>query len=158
MSTPFKYSNYNWNVINEYFSSINNILITHQLDGYDDFINIYINTIIRDYNPIIINNNNVHIEIIFGKFYLLKPRIYENNGVTRDMMPHDARLRSFTYNSEMLIDLVVNITQGEEKYSNNFHKVSLCHIPVMVGSSICNLNLNTHVMQGILKRNVIKQN
>jgi len=144
MNPEFNYLKYNWCVIKKFFSSIKNNLISHQIDGYNGFIDKYLNTIITEYNPIKIESNNIRIEIIFGKFYIIKPIIHENNGVQSDMMPNNARIRSFTYHSEMLIDIsikVVNTKTGEE-YNNNFSKISLCYLPVMVGSSLCNLVLN----------------
>ena len=43
--------------------------------------------------------------ITFENFSIYRPQIHENNGATKLMFPHEARLRNFTYASNMTIDM-----------------------------------------------------
>ena len=43
------------------------------------------------------------IIINFDNLALYRPEIHENNGATKLMFPNDARLRNFTYNSNMTL-------------------------------------------------------
>ena len=53
-------------------------------------------------------NERVDITIHFNNFKILRPQIFENNGSSKIMYPNEARLRNFTYSSQMTLD--VNIT------------------------------------------------
>ena len=52
-----------------------------------------------------ITKYELEIIITFDNFGIYRPQIHENNGSTKLMFPQDARLRNFTYASNMTIDM-----------------------------------------------------
>ena len=47
----------------------------------------------------------LEISITFENFGIHRPQIHENNGATKLMFPQEARLRNFTYASNMTINM-----------------------------------------------------
>ena len=121
-------------------------LVLHQISSYNDFINIHLPKIVKQYNPIKMkfdhNDMEYHLHVSFGNIYLTPAIIHENDGSTKVMYPMDARLRNFTYDSRMYIDLSFKtsiIVNGEVKETNTSHinKISLGKLPIMLHSQIC---------------------
>ena len=105
-----------WTVIESYFKNCHlQQLVRHQLESYNDFVNYQIIKTIDMFNPVIIKSENdydeksdkykLEIYITFENFNTYRPQIHENNGATKLMFPQEARLRNFTYASNMTIDL-----------------------------------------------------
>ena len=105
-----------WTLIESYFGE-NHLkqLVRHQLESYDHFVNFQIQDTIDMFHPIHIcsdlDYNKTHkvyvleMFISFEKFKIYRPQIHENNGATKLMFPQEARLRNFTYSSNMTIDV-----------------------------------------------------
>ena len=73
---------------------------------------------INMFNPVVIHSEQdfneeklyrLELVINFEKFPNISTQIHENNGATKIMFPHEARLRNFTYSSPMTVDLNVKI-------------------------------------------------
>ena len=101
-----------WKVIESYFKNKHlDQLVKHQLESYNDFIENQMKKTIDMFNPLIIKSpqdyikefNKYRLEIIinFENMSLYRPEIHENNGSTKLMFPNDARLRNFTYSSNI---------------------------------------------------------
>jgi DNA-directed RNA polymerase II subunit RPB2 len=112
---------------------------------------------IEMFNPLIIKSSQDYIKefkkyrlqivINFENLALYRPEIHENNGATKLMFPNDARLRNFTYNSNMTLDLNITyiICKGqnmeiEEKRNVKLPKIQFGKMPIMLKSCICILN------------------
>ena len=112
---------------------------------------------IEMFNPVIIrsphdyikefNKYRLEIYVNFENLNLYRPEIHENNGATKLMFPNDARLRNFTYNSNITLDLNIEyvIRKGEnlekkEVKTVKLTKIQFGKIPIMLKSSICILN------------------
>merc|ERR1711991_51708 len=77
------------------------------------------------FNPVIIKSENdydekldkykLEIYITFENFNTYRPQIHENNGATKLMFPQEARLRNFTYASNMTVDINIKYIQGQVK-------------------------------------------
>jgi DNA-directed RNA polymerase II subunit RPB2 len=132
----------------------NKKLIKHQIDSYNDFINVKINTIVKQYNPIVVYHNysEEHCEyqrelsINFGKVYITEPRTNELDDSQKSMYPSEARLRNLTYSSKIYVDTNIKITERKgddfktiEKKEKKLDKVIIGNIPIMVGSNYCML-------------------
>ena len=106
------------------------------------------------FNPLVIRSPHDYIKehqkyrlqiiITFENMALYRPEIHENNGATKLMFPSDARLRNFTYNSNMTLDLNITyvIRKGEKLENEEIKQVKLSKIqfgkiPIMLKSSIC---------------------
>jgi DNA-directed RNA polymerase beta subunit len=149
-----------YTIIESYFKGQSSSrLVRHQIESYNHFINLQMpetirmfnNTKIRsikDYNPVN-DQYGLEIEVNFENLKIYPPQIYENNGATKMMLPMEARLRNFTYASNMTIDVVVKYTIRDTEamdqprvISKVLPKVNIGKIPIMVKSSICVLTQN----------------
>ena len=144
--TNFDWENKTWNVIDSHFKE-NNVLIKHQIDSFNNFINIEIPLLVKEHNPITIHGPDMQYHISFKQYYLSKPVINENDGSVSPMYPNTARLRTLTYSSNLYID----IEQMIIKYDSNgkvvekikletLEKINIGKIPIMLHSDMCILN------------------
>lgn len=156
-----------WKIIESYFNGQHlTRCIRHQLESYNDFVTNQIQKTIDMFNPVTIHSeqdfdkksgkHRLEIIITFNKFHIYRPQIHENNGATKIMYPHEARLRNFTYASAMTIDLDIKIVQrtGDNLQNSQTHykklsKINIGKIPIMVKSAICVLTQNSHLSPNI---------
>ena len=156
-----------WTIIDSYFTGQHlKRLVRHQIESYNSFVNFQIQKTIDMFNPVHICSEQqfnhklkkypLEIYITFDKFQIYRPQIHENNGATKIMFPHEARLRNFTYSSPMTIDLDIHyIVRNGENLENvqNFHKkiqqIHIGKIPIMLKSSLCILNQYKHIDEKI---------
>jgi DNA-directed RNA polymerase II subunit RPB2 len=152
-----------WKIIKAYFQGQHlERLVRHQLESYNNFVNYQISRTIEMFNPVRIVSENdydaasdkysLEVFVNFDNFQLHRPQIHENNGATKLMFPHEARLRNFTYASTMNIDMNVQyvIRSGEqleksEVLHNKIPNVHIGKMPIMLKSSICILNQYKHL-------------
>ena len=152
-----------WTILGSYFQeNYLRKLVIHQLESYDEFIGCQIHKTIdmfntlkivseQDYNPVY-KKYRLEIYITFQNLCLYRPEIHENNGATKLMFPNQARLRNFTYASNMVIDLKIEyvIYKGETLSEKTnivkiLPKVHIGKMPIMLKSSICILNQYKHM-------------
>lgn len=152
-----------WDIINTYFKEDHfKMLVRNQLESFDDFVNLQIHKTVDMFNPVNIHShddsiteNNLHkvnIEINFENLTLTRPSIHENNGATKLMFPNEARLRNFTYNSNIHVDFHIKYTyyQGENyEYKNEkiqiLKNIKIGSLPIMLKSSVCLLTQFSHL-------------
>jgi DNA-directed RNA polymerase II subunit RPB2 len=152
-----------WSIIDSYFRGHHlDRLVRHQLESYDNMTNYQLEKTINMYNPKKIVSEEdldpvtglyaLEIECTFSNFHLYRPQIHENNGATKIMFPQEARLRSFTYNSVMTIDITFKYTvrggdqlQHVQTFEKTFQKIHIGKLPIMVKSSNCVLSQYKHV-------------
>jgi DNA-directed RNA polymerase II subunit RPB2 len=160
---------WNWDIIQSYYEKGHLLqLVKHQIESYNYFIEHQIKETINMFNPIHISSdqyynqelktNGLEIVITFGEFYLHRPQIHENNGATKIMHPNDARLRNFTYSSNMTIDINIKliIRKGEDMSNVQYiykkmDKVHIGKIPIMLKSNICVLKQLQHYSPDVTK-------
>jgi DNA-directed RNA polymerase II subunit RPB2 len=146
-----------WKLIGLYFKRCHlERLVRHQIDSYNYFVNHQMEETIEMFNPIKIRSENdyvpevnkhyLEINLNLTNMKLHRPQIHENNGATSIMLPHEARLRNFTYSSSTTIDLDIEIIirEGadlsiERKIKNVLKNVHIGKMPIMLKSSICGL-------------------
>jgi DNA-directed RNA polymerase II subunit RPB2 len=152
-----------WDIINSYFEGhYLERLVRHQLESYNNFVGFQIIKTIEMFNPVRIASeedfNTEHkkygleLFINFENFQIYRPQIHENNGAIKLMFPREARLRNFTYSSEITIDIHIKyvVRTGKElENMQTFHKVlpniHIGKIPIMLKSEICVLNQYKHI-------------
>ena len=153
----------NWKVIQSYFKNkYLQQLVRHQLESYNDFVERQIESTIEMFNPVHICSENsfnksvgkyeLEIYINFTNFAIYRPKIHENNGAVKIMFPHEARLRNFTYSSNMTVDMNIryNIRSGNnlenvETIYKVIPKINIGKIPIMLKSNLCVLNQYKHM-------------
>ena len=105
-----------WPVIESYFEGRHlRQLVRHQVESYNDMVTCQIPRTIAMFNPVRARsdhdyvpeagNHRLEVGISFGNFGVRQPQIHENNGATKLMFPHEARLRNFTYAATMTVDM-----------------------------------------------------
>ena len=156
-----------WKIIQSYFEGQHlDRLVRHQIESYDDFINFQIQKTIDMFNPLVIHSEHDYVKeidkykleiiVTFENFNLYRPQIHENNGATKLMFPQEARLRNFTYASNMTIDMNIKyiIRNGEnldatQTFYKNLQKINIGKLPIMLRSSICVLKQYSHMNYNI---------
>ena len=123
-----------------------------QIEPYEDFLRNKIPLILRSTPPIVVWHDQdettkkykYEFRLSFDNVSYLKPRIQEATGRLKQMLPHEARIRNFTYAAQMFVDIKLkvrsyfgpNLAEFKEE-SKTFEGISLGKIPVMLGSSLC---------------------
>ncbi len=156
-------SDFAWSLINAYFSTEHlEQLVRHQVESYNDFILRKIPNTIDMFNPVIITSEHdydkksdkyaLEISITFDNFGIYRPQIHENNGATKLMFPQEARLRNFTYASNMTINMNIKYTIRTGDMLENIQtiykvlpKIHIGKIPIMLRSSVCVLTHYKHM-------------
>ena len=156
-----------YNLIESYFQGQHlERLVRHQIESYNHFINYQVQRTIQMFNPVNIRSENDYVEdrgqyflevfVSFENFKLYPPQIHENNGATKMMLPQEAKLRNFTYASNMTVDVhmkyVVRNTDGMDTpkiIQKVLPKINIGKMPIMIKSSICVLTQNKHIQPSI---------
>lgn len=152
-----------WKIIGSYFEGQHlKRLVRHQIESYNEFVNNQLERTIQMFNPVTIaseqdfdkktKKHKLDIEVTFSDFHLYRAQIHENNGATKLMFPHEARLRNFTYASSMTVDANIKYTiRTGENLENvqTLHKsipgIHIGKMPIMLKSSTCILNQYSHI-------------
>ena len=152
-----------WDIIESYFEGQHlQRCVRHQLESYNHFVKSEIQKTIDMFNPVTIHSENdydeesknyaLEIIVTFSNFHIFRPQIHENNGATKIMFPHEARLRNFTYSSAMTIDLNIKIIRKfgknlnqSETFHKTLNKIHIGKMPIMVKSDICVLQQYKHL-------------
>lgn len=157
-----------WTIIDTYFRDTTYYKSQHQLDSYNEFI--YSDTngiqhIIKRNNPLRIYKESLNseatefkyeIEIYFGEtldedgqiditkqenIFVSSPTEYTNE-TPKYMFPNIARLKGYTYQSNIFCNIGIIYKNNENGTKNviNFPKINIGSIPIMVHSKRCILN------------------
>ena len=132
------------NIIDKYFNQ-NNILVNHQIQSFDDYIENILPNIISNFFPLTLNINSDKInKIIFeiNDYKINDPYFTENNGCRKTMTPNIARLRNYTYSLIISVSLIIKIFVYDnntivELPSKTIKNVLLGKIPLIVKSKYC---------------------
>lgn len=135
-----------WKVIDAFFREKG--LVKHQLDSFDDFINVKIYKIIEELEPLKLSytspsgETTQHI-ITFKNPYVSKPQVIERNNDINHITPNEARLRSLTYEATLYLNVQYDQINSSG-ISSKVETINFCNLPIMVGSSKCiTYGLNT---------------
>jgi DNA-directed RNA polymerase beta subunit len=155
-----------YTIIESYFNAQHlERLVRHQIESYNHFVTYQIQRTIQMFNPVVIHSENdydeltkqygLEILIRFENFKLYPPQIHENNGATKMMLPQEAKLRNFTYASNMTVDVHVeylirgdggaNEPESIKKMEKVLPKINIGKMPIMLKSAICVLTQNKHI-------------
>jgi DNA-directed RNA polymerase beta subunit len=137
-------------------------LVRHQIESYNHFVNFQIQRTIQMFNEVMVHSEKSFVEsegfyslevaVSFDNFKMYPPQIHENNGATKTMMPNEARLRNFTYASNMTVDVHIKyiIRDGAKEdepriIQKTLPKINIGKMPIMLKSSNCVLTQNKHI-------------
>jgi len=140
-----------WEVIESYFKNCHlDQLVRHQIESYNQFVTYEIQKTIHMFNPLVVTcendddtNSTIEANINFSNFKIYRPQIFENNGSSKIMYPNEARLRNFTYNSQMTLDINITyeIKNGDtcQTIMKSMPNINIGKIPIMLKSCLCSL-------------------
>lgn len=156
-----------WAVLDAYFGQCGKKqLLAHQINSFEQFIEQYIDDVIKQFNPITIyhdfakdfNKHKLVVEIEFINYAIGLPTIVEPDGETIPMTPSIARIRNLTYSAPLTMDLVIRRiiwTRDMAKPEDNLEEknikdvtlrgINFGKIPIMVMSKYCVLRKQTSV-------------
>lgn len=152
-----------WYLIDSYFRpNHTEKLVQHQIASYNHFITYQLEKTIGMFNPIRIaadqdldpTTGHYALEILLTMDNLVihRPQLHETNGAVKPMFPQDARLRNFTYESSVLVDMKVqyNVRTGENLQNVHcVHKtipsINIGKMPIMLKSCLCLLTQYKHL-------------
>ena len=161
--TNINNNEFHWKLIETYFRGQHlKQLVKHQIESFNHFTSFEIQKTINMFNPVHICSEQdlnkelkkyrLEIFITFENLNIFRPQIHENNGATKLMFPQEARLRNFTYSSNMTIDLNIKyiIRTGDELENiQTLYKiikgVNIGKLPIMLRSNICVLTQYKHL-------------
>jgi DNA-directed RNA polymerase II subunit RPB2 len=155
-----------WIVISSFFDDKG--LVRQQLDSFDEFVKNTIQEIVDETEELILESPaaygaeeevNTRFIIKFGQIYVSKPTVIEADGSTTIMFPQEARLRNLTYSGPLYVDMKKEIRIADPNSIENqgitdpnemtwevqdgdedYQKVFIGKLPIMLKSSYCQLN------------------
>ena len=140
-----------WDILDTYFKSNEDFLIKHHIDSYHDFVFKKIPYTIKTLNPFVnikMNGSKLlyKVETYIGgengdEIFINKPTIFENNE-SSPLTPNDARLRNFSYMSDIYANIHVKYSKsgGDDDITvKKFNNVKIGSIPIMLHSKLCYL-------------------
>lgn len=158
-----------WDVIDAFFGQHNERqLIAHQYDSYQQFMEKYLDDVIKQFNPIKVyhdyrekfNKHALEVNIEFMDYAIGNPTITEPDGETIPMTPAMAKLRNLTYSAPLTINMKFSRivrSRDESKPEDNLdaenykevvmRNINFGRIPIMVQSKYCQLRKNDGVSQ-----------
>ena len=162
---PNDVENYNeaaWTIIESYFAGAQlQQAVRHQIESYNNFVHskspkrllcstqytLNPNTITMKRQKILIGNIRS-----FDNFSIQRAQIHENNGATKLMFPQEARLRNFTYASNMTVDMNIKylirngpLLESVQTMYKTMPGIHIGKLPIMLNSAICVLQQYKHI-------------
>jgi DNA-directed RNA polymerase beta subunit len=110
-------------------------IVSHQIDSFNDFINFGIQSIIDKESTITVGTH----EVKFGKIYITKPNITNDNRDLVPIYPKDARMYNLTYDSAVYCDVSESYIEDNTRKVSVHRRVLIARLPIMIKSCVCNL-------------------
>ena len=144
-----------WEILDQYFhnsggTDSGNILVKHQIESFNEFVDKKLTQIISGFNPIQIYHNycqelgdfKYKISISILNPSISKPIYQTQDGSQMLMTPHLARMNNLTYASNLYVDIhvvteIVNKDGVTERNENTVPSVTIGRLPIMVRSKAC---------------------
>ena len=136
-------------IIQSYFNR-KNIIVDHQINSYNYYVDEIIPQILYQNFPIVARFNDTEcvikeVSLDIKNIRVGKPHMIENNGCSKLMTPNMARIRNSTYIAPIIVDFESEIKIEEDGLSiklekNKIENIVLGKIPIMVKSKYCILD------------------
>jgi len=134
--------------VKDYLTTFDNGSVQKQ--SYDFFIHHRLNKIVEEEPTVEIPLGDGRFYCVkFGQVFVDKPYIIDENRQVRYITPNEARIRDLTYSSAVSVNIRTCILHHEinavgekvecETEHKEFFKVLIARIPMMIGTSKCNL-------------------
>ena len=130
-------------------------LIKHQIDSYNDFLEVKLSKIVSGYNPIkILNDYNEEINDYNQKIYIYiddphytKPIYKKQDGTQTLSTPNTCRLDNLSYTCDLYVNarIITEVYNKDDRIietkDRNIKDIFLTKLPIMVGSKACVLTI-----------------
>ena len=137
-----------WKILGNNFKTKG--FVHHQVESFDNFINVGLATIITDEPPIIIHPKTKEEKdknLLFNKYsvqfsdvYIPNPTVIEEDRTLRGFNPSEARQRDLTYDSPIYATVTTILeVEGLPPEIQKHSRIVLGRIPIMLRSSKCYL-------------------
>jgi DNA-directed RNA polymerase II subunit RPB2 len=142
-------------IMKDYFKT--NGLLKHQLDSYNWFVNKGLKNAINNEPSIRYSSTSGSGDADVGRSevdrseYCLRfqniclepPTVVDNDRSTRPLFPQEARDKDLSYTGNVCVDVIETISgDGKPPQINEYYRVPIAKIPVMVMSDSCTLRRN----------------
>ena len=126
-----------WYIIQSYIETHG--LVRHQLESFNNFLYSLLPHIVQESSEIRVKQGDDEEHVIsICNLSVGKPSYTRVDGTEHDVTPLVARLRSLTYSSAVLVDVVHDIfVKGKRVERRLFREVCLCRLPIMLGCRAC---------------------
>ena len=129
--------NFCWQILEDHFKKKG--FVDHQIKPFNDCIESGMSRVIQE-NEIIFNQKGLKYNAKFTNIYIPEPVIIEEDRKVRVLYPAEARVRDLTYDSPVFVDIIETFeTEGQEPEIIVHKRRMIARIPIMLGSSKCNL-------------------
>ena len=151
-----------WSVIGSYFRGGQQRLVRHQIESYNNFVQLQIHKTIAMFNQTKIRSDldydaawgkhSLEVEVCFDGLKIFSPQLHENSGATRLMYPNIAREVNGCYSSNLTLNMKIKYLRrtGDqlEKESVSYVElpgINIGKLPIMVHSQLCLLEQYKHL-------------
>lgn len=127
-------------IVEDYFKI--NGLVKHQIDSFNWFINKGLKYIIHNESSIKYESSKYeNYTIKFSNICVESPVIIESDRIIRKLYPQEARNKDLSYVGNVCVDIIETIDNNEGKLPqiNEYYKVPIAKIPIMILSDACQL-------------------
>lgn len=128
------------------------VITNIQKESFEHFIHYRLQTIV-DEEPCIdvYMDKGRHTKVMFHQVYVDNPYIVDEKRQIKYITPNEARIRELTYSSPICVDIEVQEYENNELMSQKvLSKVNIARIPMMIGTSKCNLYDHSRAEKSIL--------
>ena len=114
-------------------------LVRQHIDSFNYFINEDIKNIVKA-NEKVTSSADPMFYLKYNNVHVGEPNVEEGFNITKEVTPHDCRLRDMTYSAPITVD--IEYTRGQQRVIRN----GLCigRMPIMLRSSNCILSGKNH--------------
>jgi DNA-directed RNA polymerase II subunit RPB2 len=118
-------------------------VLTHHINSFERFLNQDIQSIVKQESEIRVKiGDGKTFTVKFGEVYVNRPHMINEERVITTLYPSQARVDDLNYESSVYVD-ATEIVENDDGLVLSFathRRLFLAKIPVMVGSSMCNLS------------------
>lgn len=133
---------YVWKILETRFDKDNKALIDYQLESFEEFIERGIQKIIDEESQITVTpEKGRKYTVEFGQVFIPPACTINEKRKSVPILPYEVRMKDMTYESPVQVDITETLAdnQGNVIEENINRRVTITHIPIMLGSSRCRL-------------------
>ena len=115
-------------------------IVRHQTESFDHFLNESLPLIVQENSDVTAQAGRYTYHVQWTNVVVMQPTVRESSGFERTLTPDAARLRSLTYSSNVVCDVVhdkIDKASSQLVFRKVYRQTVLARLPVLLGSSAC---------------------